>query len=106
MRWARCGVALAFSIASAAGGQPAVPGERPTSAQALLDAQPKGRLEELLRKHFVLLPSEGLPKGQVEALVIFAQPPDKVWPLLLQRERQREYRPELTSVAVIERTPD
>jgi len=54
----------------------------------------------------VLLPSAGLPEGQVEALVLFSQPPDKVWELLLLRERQNEYRPELTSISVIERRAD
>ena len=54
----------------------------------------------------VLLPSDGLPKGQVEALVLFSQPREKVWELLLQRERQKEYRPELTSISVVERQAD
>jgi hypothetical protein len=93
-------------VASIAAAQPAVPQNRPASAQALLDSQPKERVEELLEERIVLLPSDGLPKGQVEALVVFEQPPDKVWELLLQRERQNEYRPELTSLAVVERNGD
>jgi hypothetical protein len=35
--------------------------------------------------------------------VLFSQPPEKVWELLLQRERQQEFRPELTALSVTER---
>jgi hypothetical protein len=105
---ARAALALLLGAALAAPGaaraQDAVPGTRPASAQALLEAQPPALLEDLMEERLVLLPSDGLPKGQVEALVLFSQPSVKVWELLLQRERQKEYRPELTSIAVIERT--
>jgi hypothetical protein len=90
-------------LAGAAPAQPALPRERPASAQALLDAQPEQRREDLLEERLVLLPADGLPKGQVEALVLFAQPVETVWMLLLERERQREYRPELTEIEVVER---
>jgi hypothetical protein len=93
---------LALLLAGAAAGQAALPTNRPASAQALLDAQPAERRDELLEERLVLLPSDGLPEGQVEALVLFAQPADRVWELLLARERQREYRPELTRIAVVE----
>jgi len=86
--------------------QAALPTNRPASAQALLAAQPAERREELLEESIVLLPSDGLPEGQVEALVVFAQPPEKVWELLLQRERQKEFRPELTELKVVERSAD
>lgn len=110
MRWRRLGgAALALLLhAPPEGGsaQPAVPTNRPASAQALLDAQPEDRREELLEERIVLLPADGLPKGQIEALVLFAQPPETVWELLLQRERQKEYRPELTSIAIVEQGTD
>ena len=93
-------VLLLGGVASA---QPALPGQRPASAQALLDSQPEDRREELFEERLVLLPSDGLPEGQIEALVLFSQPPEKVWELLIQRERQQEFRPELTSMSVIER---
>jgi hypothetical protein len=97
---------LALLAAGAAAGQAALPRNRPASAQALLDAQPAERRDELLEERLVLLPSDGLPEGQVEALVLFAQPVDKVWELLLARDRQGEYRPELTTLAIVERSDD
>ena len=103
------GAALAVLIGQAAGvapAQPATPQNPPISAQALLDTQPKERVEELLAERVVLLPSDGLPEGQIEALVVFSQPPEKVWELLLQRERQKEFRPELMSMSVVERSAD
>lgn len=78
----------------------AVPRDRPASAQALLDSQPDDVVEELMEERLVLMKASG-DKGLVEALVLFARPPDEVWPLLIQRERQKEYRPELTSVAIV-----
>jgi hypothetical protein len=102
----RGAVWLALLLAGAAAGQAALPRNRPDSAQALLEAQPAERRDALLEERLVLLPSDGLPEGQVEALVLFAQPADRVWTLLLARERQREYRPELTSLAVIEESDD
>jgi hypothetical protein len=99
-------LAALLLVGGAASAQPALPGKRPASAQALLDAQPEDRREELFDERMVLLPSDGLPKGQIEALVLFSQPPEKVWELLLQRERQKEYRPELVSLTVVERGAD
>ena len=85
--------------------RPALPPEpsKSTTAQVILAAQPERRRKQLMEERLVLLPSDGLSKGQVEALVLFSQPPDKVWKMLLLRERQREYRPELTSIRVVER---
>jgi hypothetical protein len=105
MGWRRVGAVLLAALllqGGAALAQPALPRERPASAQALLDGQPEDVRTELMEERLVLLPSDGLPKGQVEALVLFSQPPEKVWELLLLRERQKEYRPELTSISVIE----
>ena len=110
MKWrANAGAVLALLIglgANVAPAQPAIPQNRPASAQALLDSQPKERIETLLEDRMVLLPSDGLPKGQVEALVVFSQPAERVWELLRQRERQKEFRPELISLSVIERNGD
>jgi hypothetical protein len=105
MSWARTGALLALLATAAAGGQAALPVNRPASAQALLDAQPERRRAELMEERVVLLPSDELPKGQVEALVLFSQPPEKVWELLLQRERQTEFRPEITALSIVEKGP-
>jgi hypothetical protein len=82
--------------------QAAVPRDRPASAQALLDSQPAEIVSELLEERLVLMQKEGGDAGLVEALVLFSVPPDQVWKLLVQRERQSEYRPELTAIEVIE----
>ena len=100
------GAIVALLTAAGAGGEAALPPQRPTSAQALLDAQPTELREELLQERMVLLPSAGLPKGQVEALVLFSQPPEKVFELLIQRDRQKEFRPEITELSIIERSSD
>ena len=106
MKWGRTGAIVALLAAAGAGGQAALPLHRPDSAQALLDAQPEDLREELLDVRMVLLPSDGLPEGQVEALVLFAQPPEKVWELLTQRDRQKEFRPEITALSIIEQSSD
>lgn len=106
MHFRRGAAWLALLAAGAAAGQAALPRNRPASAQALLDAQPAERREALLEERLVLLPSDGLPEGQVEALVVFERPADRVWELLLARERQREYRPELTELSVLEQSGD
>ncbi len=86
--------------------QAAVPRNRPASAQALLDSQPEALVRELMKERLVLMKTEGGDKGLVEALVLFSVPPNQVWDLLVQRERQDEYRPELTAIEVIERGDD
>src|SRR3990172_85906 len=106
----RLALAALLAIGAPAGGalaqgaaQAAVPRNRPASAQALLDTQPKDVVEELMEERLVLMKTEASDKGLVEALVLFSQPPEQVWNLLLQRERQKEYRPELTSVEILKR---
>jgi ribosome-associated toxin RatA of RatAB toxin-antitoxin module len=95
---------LCAAEASAQGAaQAAVPRDRPASAQALLDSQPAEIVAELLEERLVLMRNEGGDAGLVEALVLFSIPPDQVWELLVQRERQSEYRPELTGIELIER---
>jgi hypothetical protein len=56
-----------------------------------------------MEERLVLMKTDGSDKGLVEALVLFSKPPEEVWPLLVQRERQKEYRPELTSVEIVTR---
>lgn len=106
----RLALAALLAVGAPAGGalaqgaaQAAVPRNRPASAQALLDAQPKDVVEELMEERLVLMKTDASDKGLVEALVLFSQPPDQVWSLLIQRERQQEYRPELTSVEILKR---
>lgn len=106
MKLGRSAALAALLAASGAGGEAALPPQRPVSAQALLDAQPAELREELLEERMVLLPSDGLPKGQVEALVLFSQPPEKVWELLLQRDRQKEFRPEITGLSIVEQSSE
>jgi hypothetical protein len=96
-------VACAGAAFAQGAAQAAVPNERPASAQALLDSQPDELVEELMQQRRVLMKAEGGDAGLVEALVLFAKPPEEVWPLLIQRERQKEYRPELTAVEIVQR---
>jgi hypothetical protein len=110
VRRARFALAVLLVISASAGGglaqsaaQAAVPRNRPASAQALLDSQPKDVVRKLMEERLVLMKTDGSDKGLVEALVLFSQPPEEVWPLLIQRERQKEYRPELTSVEIVKR---
>jgi hypothetical protein len=110
VRRARFALAASIAVFASAGGglaqgaaQAAVPRNRPASAQALLDSQPKDLIEELMEERLVLMKTDGSDKGLVEALVLFSKPPEEVWPLLIQRERQKEYRPELTSVEIVQR---
>jgi hypothetical protein len=110
VRRARFALAASIAVFASAGGglaqgaaQAAVPRNRPASAQALLDSQPKELVEELMEERLVLMKTDGSDKGLVEALVLFSKPPEEVWPLLIQRERQKEYRPELTSVEIVQR---
>lgn len=110
VRRARCALAASLAVLVCAGdalaqgaAQAAVPRDRPTSAQALLESQTGDVVEELMEKRLVLMKTDAADKGLVEALVLFARPPEEVWPLLVQRERQREYRPELTAVEIVKR---
>jgi|SRR5262245_25771105 len=97
------------ALPAPAGGQaavPAMPVDRPASGQALLDAMPKDVIEQLMHERMVVLKTDASQKDLVQALVLFSQPPERVWELLIQRERQKEYRPELTDVQVVSRTED
>jgi hypothetical protein len=77
---------MAFAVVvglavGAASGQPALPENRPASAQALLDAQSKDVVEDLMSDRMVLVQGENPKPGLVEALVLFSQPVEKVWEL-------------------------
>jgi Polyketide cyclase / dehydrase and lipid transport len=113
VRHARFALAALLALSASAGGgfaqgaaQAAVPRNRPESAQALLDAQPEDVVEELMDERLVLMSTSSSDSGLVEALVLFSQPVETVWALLIQRERQNEYRPELTEIEVVERAPN
>jgi len=112
-RCARAALAalLALCASSAPGlaqgaAQAAVPRNRAESAHALLGSQPQDVVDELMEERLVLMRSDASVQGLVEALVLFSQPPETVWELLVHRERQKEYRPELTAVEIVERGPD
>jgi len=97
-------VGLPAPAAAQAAAQAAVPENRPASAQALLDGLPKDLVEELMEERMVLLKTDASQKDLVQALVLFSQPPERAWELLIQRERQKEYRPELTDISIVSRT--
>ena len=62
--------------------------------------------QRLERERVVLLPSDPAKPDAVVGLVLFSQPRARVWELLNQTARQREYRPEITHIETIERLPD
>lgn len=75
----------------------------------ILEAQPPGLAEKLLERHVVLLQEFGMgPEafgGFVRALVIFDQPLGRTMNLLVQAPRQREFRPDVRHIEVIEQSP-
>jgi len=107
----RRGIALgaAFAIAIFAG---AAHGDDPEPAvlQRALSGEPRELVQRLLEDKVVLLPgwAERRVRGAAaaRALVLFAKPRDRVIQLLLQTDRQIEYRPELAKLDTIERFPD
>jgi len=99
---ALAGACLAAALASA---DPAV-------ASAVKRALPDASAELVAQvgdDRFALLPSAGsggTGDRAVRALVLFEQPRDRVFALLTETGRQREYRPELRLLEVVERFPD
>jgi hypothetical protein len=77
--------------------------EAEPSAEALLAAAPSGLRSKLESERVVVLDAASEPHlaGFVVALAIFSRPRRDVVELVSQSARQAEYRPELTSVAVI-----
>jgi hypothetical protein len=104
---------LALLLALAAARATGAPGAEPAAApraepdgRALLAAQPPERLRALLEKK-VLLEGRSDAQAQVaRAYVIFDQPVRRVFRLLSQTTRQKEYRPELDSIETVEWLPD
>ena len=80
------------------------------AVQRALVGEPPELVERLLDEKVVLLPGSE-PRDQddptqVRALVIFARPRSRVIQLLLQTDRQTEYRPELEKVETLEHFPN
>ena len=59
-----------------------------------------------LRKTGVVLVEHGGEDGTFEGLVIFDPPLDRIWHLLTQGDRQKEYRPELKRIRTLEKGPN
>jgi hypothetical protein len=101
--WRHCGAVLvlvciapAFAVADATR-------VAPPPAAPYLKALTPDLLARLERERTVMLPSDDAAPGVAEGLVIFAQSYDQVWDLLVQTERHREYRKELTELTNVER---
>jgi hypothetical protein len=75
----------------------------PPPAEPYLRAISPDLLPRLERERSLMLPSDTAEPGLAQGLVVFAQPYPRVWSLLAQTERQREYRKELTELTNVER---
>ena len=98
---------LLAPAASAAAESPQVQQEVVT-AESILAQEPPELVERLFEEKMLLVE---VVKKQGEgtlfvAYVLFEQPRRRVVELLVQPERQREYRPELRHLEVVERGPD
>ena len=106
----RVGIALgaAFAIAIAAGARAEDPA--PAVLQRVLPGQPRELVDRLLEDKVVLVPGWTGPRvhgtAAARALVLFAKPRDRVIQLMLQTDRQTEYRPEVAKLDTVERSPD
>jgi hypothetical protein len=85
--------------------------ETPTGAvQRALAGEPPELVQRLLDEKVVVLSGsetrDQSDASQVRGLVLFAKPRNRVIQLLLQTERQIEYRPELEKVETVERFPN
>ena len=94
--------ALVLISTRAAAGQPL-----PVAAEGSPFYQPTPELMKKLERHHVVLtesePASGDSRvGIVEALVLFDQPRETVMRMLIETDRQIEYRPELKNLQVIE----
>lgn len=76
---------------------------RPPPAEPYLKTLPAELRARLEREGTVMLPNDAATPGVAEGLLVFSKPYDQVWALLVQTERQREYRKELAEVTSIER---
>lgn len=59
-----------------------------------------------LQKKGVVLVERAGAAGTFEGLVIFDPPLDRIWHLLIQGDRQNEYRPELKRIRTIDKGPN
>jgi len=77
------------------------------SASEILSAQPEELIRRLNEKKVVILQEVrergALSGGLILGYVIFSKPVDLVYRLLAETSRQREYRPEVTSIETVRR---
>jgi hypothetical protein len=94
-------------VANAAANPPLGQGG-PVTAHSILAQEPPELVERLFDEGILLLEvTETEGEGTLfVAYVLFEQPRRRVVQLLIQPERQAEYRPELRHVEVVERGPD
>ena len=97
LRLALLAVALAAAVA-----RPAF--ATPDAGERVLAQQPPDVVEALLRDKVVLATQGGSPV--VRGLVIFAKPVDRVYELLAQTSRQREFRTDLAGLETLETLRD
>jgi hypothetical protein len=86
-------------------------GDDPTTAALTraLSGEPPEVVEQLLEEKVVVLPAAEKRAGEpalARALVLFAKPRARVIQLMLQIDRQAEYRPELEKLETVERSAD
>ena len=93
-------VIASLAVGGEASSRPPAELARADSIVNVLPADQRRTLAE--RKLLLLGKSEGAGAG-LEALVIFAKPPDRVYRLLAQTDRAREYRPDLRAADTVER---
>jgi hypothetical protein len=98
---------LLAQVASGAGESPQAQ-QRPVTAESILAQHPPELVERLFEQKMLLVEA-AKQKGEgtlFVAYVLFEKPRSRVVQLLIQPERQTEYRPELRYVEVVERGPD
>jgi hypothetical protein len=80
----------------------------PVTAESILAQHPPELVERLFEKKMLVVELEDEEGGGTlfVAYVVFEKPRNRVMELLIQPERQREYRPELRYIEVVERGPD
>jgi hypothetical protein len=99
-------LALAAARAAAPRAAPAPAARSEPDGHALLAAQPPVRVRALLEKKVLLEGRRDAGAEVARAYVIFEQPVRRVFRLLSQTARQKEYRPELDSIETLEWLPD
>ncbi len=95
--------------ASAEDRRPAVASAQTLRASELIANLEPDIAQDLFKQGWALVDTPGPEDGHFdgfEALVIFELPPDQVMGLLSQTTRQREFRPDLSSIDTIEQNED